>query len=122
MLWFSFLVGAQTSTLFRVYSEGGTQTSEVVVDHKETQSYASADAQCQTDEVIPDEIVIEDDSPELLSFLLYVEEDVTAQLVRNAQSHAFDGTLPCRAWRCNASLTRCKARFGFFFFFSLFIE
>ena len=75
----------------REYSEGGTQTSEIVIDHKETQSHGSADAQCQTDEVIPDEIVVEDESAELLSFLLYVEEDVTAQLVRNAQSHAFDG-------------------------------
>jgi len=83
-----FLSSWKTETQF---SEGGTQTSEIVIDHKETQSHATADAVCQTEEVIPDEIVIEDDSPELLSFLLHVEEDVTAQLLRNAQSHAFDG-------------------------------
>lgn len=91
-LHFLYLLLPFALAFLRQFSEGGTQTSEIVIDHKETQSHATADAVCQTEEVIPDEIVIEDDSPELLSFLLHVEEDVTAQLLRNAQSHAFDGT------------------------------
>lgn len=72
-------------------TESGCQTSEVVTTDKDTQSIASVSVECQTDEIIQDEIVGEEDGPELAAFLARVEEDVSAQLLRNAASHAFEG-------------------------------
>eukprot|EP00039_Didymoeca_costata_P028878 m.22396 g.22396 ORF g.22396 m.22396 type:complete len:503 (-) comp7396_c0_seq1:30-1538(-) len=71
------------------------QTSQVLTDNGSSQTNEPSHAWTQTEEEIEELIVADDDGPEILDFLLRIEEDVCAQLRRNATSHAFNGYEVC---------------------------
>lgn len=77
----------------RSVQDSSAQTSEILTNEADTQAVSKADIMIQTEK--EDEktamVLQEDDSQELMDFLLKVYPIVTSELQANTRSHAFDG-------------------------------
>eukprot|EP00118_Oscarella_pearsei_P017445 m.172920 g.172920 ORF g.172920 m.172920 type:complete len:207 (+) comp39087_c0_seq31:134-754(+) len=77
----------------RAVKDSSAQTSQIITNEKECQAVFRSEMEVQTEEDSQKSSVpfSEDNSQALLEFLKRIEPEVSIQLEKNLQSHAFDG-------------------------------